>query len=346
MPSAAEISALAGDIERSHQVFLGESSYFSSADQIDKALLSALYFARAAAALSDAGGRIATVRNRLGSAEQKLRQAEGLMASSATAPVMAGALSSTAAPVIGPADARSSASEAQTLARFGLATVRGDAAQSPLSLGEEFARPSPAGGLPYELGGASVSVAGRAAQMLYASAARIEFVVPAELPAGEHELIVTSNDGFVSRGVVAVADVLPGLFAAAGTGEAVAMNAVTFQRGGFDITTPEALGADKRTRVALFATGIFNLWNSDASNDLREGDRTHANVAESVALAARTSDGRAFWLPVEFAGGSRALPGLDQLIFRLIPELRGAGVVQLTLWANARESNTVTINVR
>ncbi|HEY9282057.1 MAG TPA: hypothetical protein VIP46_01255, partial [Pyrinomonadaceae bacterium] len=205
----------------------------------------------------------------------------------------------------------------------------------------------PAGGAsPYELGGASVSISGRAAQLLYASASRIDFVVPAELAAGEHEVIVTSRDGTVSRGVVSVADVQPGIFTAAGTSEALAMNAITFRGGGFEVTTPEALGADKRTRVTIFATGISNLWNADASNDVREGDRTRANVAESVVLAARASDGRALFLPVEFAGGSRTLRGLDQLTFLLPPELRGAGAVQLTLWANARESNTVTITVR
>jgi uncharacterized protein (TIGR03437 family) len=306
-------------------------------------LLAALYFGRAAAALSDADAPIGTVRDRLSVAEQRLKQAEDLLLAR---PDALAAVLGDAATIIGPAHARSSASQEQTLAPFSLATVVGDAARSPLSLREEFARPSPDGESGYELGGASVSISGRAAQMLYASASRIEFVVPADLRAGEHEVIVTSREGLVSRGMVTVADVLPGLFSAGDTNEALAMNAVTFTRGGFDITTPEALGADKRTRVTIFATGIFNVWNSNASNDVREGGRTLANVAESVAVEARTSDGRAFMLPVEFAGANGALRGLDQVTFSLIPELRGAGAVRLKLWALARESNIVTINVR
>jgi uncharacterized protein (TIGR03437 family) len=325
--SAAEISALSDEIERARQTFAAESGGFAAAAEIDTGLRAALYFGRAATALSDAQAPVGTVGGRLAVAEQRLKLAEDLMTGRAASPSAFGAAAAPPASIIGTPDARSSASQAQTLAPFSLATIAGDR-------------------LPYELGGASVSISGRAAQLLYASPSRVEFVVPAELGAGEHELIVTAREGLVSRGVVAVADVLPGLFAAGGTDEALAMNAVTSTRGGFDVTTPQALGADKRTRVSLFATGIFNVRNSDAANDVREGDRTYANVAESVVLEARTSDGRAFWLPVEFAGSSRALPGLDQLVFRLIPELSGAGAVRLTLWANARESNRVVITVR
>ena len=51
-------------------------------------------------------------------------------------------------------------------------------------------------------------------------------------------------------------------------------------------------------------------------------------------------------LPVEFAGANGTLRGLDQVTVRLVPELAGAGNVQITVIAGGRRSNTsvVTIN--
>jgi uncharacterized protein (TIGR03437 family) len=60
-------------------------------------------------------------------------------------------------------------------------------------------------------------------------------------------------------------------------------------------------------------------------------------------IEARAGNGLVYTLPVEFAGAQGLLPGLDQINFRLIPELKGAGVVQLTLIVGGRRSNTPTI---
>jgi uncharacterized protein (TIGR03437 family) len=70
------------------------------------------------------------------------------------------------------------------------------------------------------------------------------------------------------------------------------------------------------------------------------------NFAESVAVEARLGDGRVYLLPVEFAGAQGVLPGLDQVNVRLIPELRGAGTVQLTLILGGRRSNAPTIVIQ
>jgi len=74
---------------------------------------------------------------------------------------------------------------------------------------------------------------------------------------------------------------------------------------------------------------------------------TIGNLAESLTVEARTADGRLFQLPVEFAGapGGR-MPGLDQIKVLLHPELRGAGLVDLTIIINGQRSNTAAINVR
>jgi uncharacterized protein (TIGR03437 family) len=52
-------------------------------------------------------------------------------------------------------------------------------------------------------------------------------------------------------------------------------------------------------------------------------------------------------LPVEFVGAVEGrLPGLDQVNVLLHPELRGAGLVDLTIIINGQRSNTAAINIR
>jgi uncharacterized protein (TIGR03437 family) len=67
------------------------------------------------------------------------------------------------------------------------------------------------------------------------------------------------------------------------------------------------------------------------------------NLAESVIVEAHTQDGRIYKLPVEFAGAQGIVPGLDQLNLVLIPELQGAGTVDLTVIVNGQRSNAPTI---
>jgi uncharacterized protein (TIGR03437 family) len=117
----------------------------------------------------------------------------------------------------------------------------------------------------------------------------------------------------------------------------------------FEVISPHALGTDKRTRVSLYATGISaSAPNLYADNDVRTASGGMlANVAESVTVEARTRDGRLYYLPVEFAGAVEGrLPGLDQVNVMLHAELRGAGLVDLTIIINGQRSNTATINIR
>jgi len=131
-----------------------------------------------------------------------------------------------------------------------------------------------------------------------------------------------------------------------GTGEAIAMN-LARQSNGFEVMTPENIGADKRTRVALFTMGITgNAANSDTSNDVTSGGVSVTNYAESVVVEARKSDGQVVMLPVEFAGAKAGMMGLDQVNVRLPSELSGAGVVDLTLIIAGQRSNSATIVVR
>jgi uncharacterized protein (TIGR03437 family) len=252
------------------------------------------------------------------------------------------------AAVIGPADALSSASFAPVLAPASLGTILGDPNQSPLSTQTTYATMLSTGELPYVLSGVSVAIGGQSARLIMVSPSRIYFGVPADAPLGETEVIVTSQEGYVSRGTTTIAAVVPGLFTTNGygMGDAMVLNAVTLTSGEFNVTTAENLGADKQTRLMIFASGLSHGGlNSNISNDVPFGLSILPNIAESVVVEARTLDNRVFQLPVEFVGPSGRSFGLDQVNVRLINQLRGAGSVELTLIIAGHRSNMATIRI-
>ena len=133
-----------------------------------------------------------------------------------------------------------------------------------------------------------------------------------------------------------------------GSGSQIAaVNATNYtSNGGFSTVSSGGLGADSRTRVALWASGISTgLTNINTSNDIFMGNgKMLANFADLVNVEARTSDGRIFNLPVEFVGS--LIPGLDQVNIVLIPELAGAGSVELTIVVAGHRSNSGSIVVQ
>ncbi|HEX8455694.1 MAG TPA: hypothetical protein VF656_00090 [Pyrinomonadaceae bacterium] len=354
--SAAEISLLESKIEAAYAAYAREASRFSSSPLIDGSLRVSLYFTRASEALAATGTSSSSgVQNRLQITASRLAQVSDLMSASGTgtsaefahAPLAA----ATSPAVIGAANTFSSASISPVLAPASLGTIMGDAAQSPLARASAVADRSGNRPLPYELAGASVSVGGRAAVLLYVSPSRVSFVVPQGLPQGELEVLVTSQDGYVSRGAVMVNAVAPAVFTAdgSGTGAALAFNGSEATNAAYDVNSPHALGSDKRTRVTLFATGISaGATNIYPANDVRlDNGQIILNVAEALTVEARTRDGRLYHLPVEFAGAPDArMPGLDQVVVLIHPEMRAAGLVDLTIVVGDRRSNTATINIK
>jgi hypothetical protein len=78
-----------------------------------------------------------------------------------------------------------------------------------------------------------------------------------------------------------------------------------------------------------------------------ENGQIVVNVAESLTVEARYADGRFYHLPVEFAGALGArMPGVDQVIVLLHPEMRGAGLVDLTIVVGGQRSNTASIYIK
>lgn len=97
----------------------------------------------------------------------------------------------------------------------------------------------------------------------------------------------------------------------------------------------------------IFADGVVGYAaNTDTSNDILVGGVLIPNLAESVYVEAHTADGHVYSLPVEFAGGQSLIAQLDNINIILIPELAGAGIVDLTLIVNGQRSNSPTIVIR
>lgn len=203
--------------------------------------------------------------------------------------------------------------------------------------------------LPYEVGGLTVTVVGVAVPVVYASPSTVKFFMPVDVPLGTLEIIVSSQDGYVCQGFVTVDRLSSRLLTIADddSGKAIASNGITGTTAAFDVVTPQNFGSDKRTRLNIFATGISgSASNTNPGNDVVAGGRILVNYAESIVVQARRTDGRVFNLPVEFAGAPGVLPGLDQIIAVLIPDLKGAGTIQLKVIVGGHESNGPTVFIR
>jgi uncharacterized protein (TIGR03437 family) len=202
----------------------------------------------------------------------------------------------------------------------------------------------------YELGDVSVSIGGRPTPLLTVSPTRIVFLVPSDLSGGLADVVVTSRAGDIFNGAAATAGLNPVIVGLLGdtSGQAAALDAVAFQSGAFSTNGSILYGLDSRTRVSIWASGISTgITNTDTGNDIFLGPgQVIENLSESVTVEARTSDGTVYLLPVEFAGAQGTLPGLDQVNAVLLPELRGAGTVELTIVVGGVRSNTMTLTVR
>ncbi|MDQ1729685.1 MAG: hypothetical protein QOD33_1810 [Pyrinomonadaceae bacterium] len=343
----SDLDALTNEIVLAQEDFLNERDLFGgAASRIETQLAGALLFARANAAVAAMVGSVPSVEQHLQRIVSHLAMTEDLMLYGSISAMTADQANAAHAKIdlaIGSASTGYDQQSLGVLAPASLGLVFSSVDQSLVSLAA-----SASGSLTYELAGVSVVIAGRAAPLVYVSPTRLAFVVPADISMGSAEVIVTSQNGSVSRGLTLIVRNVFRLITGpdSGAGTAVAMN-LPKQTNGFDVVTNENFGADKRTRVALFAIGISaGAANSDTANDVRAGTATLANFAESVSIEARKSNGQLVSLPVEFAGAQPGLIGLDQILVRLDPELRAAGTLELTLIVAGQRSNMATIFVR
>ncbi|HYX40232.1 MAG TPA: hypothetical protein VE821_00975, partial [Pyrinomonadaceae bacterium] len=174
------------------------------------------------------------------------------------------------------------------------------------------------GTFPRSFGSITLTVNGRAAELLYVSPTQINFVVPPGTEPGAGVVVVRNHDGYESHGTVIILPAAPGVFTEQGdgTGASVVLEATTFLRTPFDPVDEQ----NNPRRLIIFATGVRHAMNV------------------SVTIGGRA-------LTVETIAPTPDLPGLDQIHVVLARQLRGAGVVPLIVRADGRDSNPTTIQI-
>ena len=267
-----------------------ERSFFgANANWISAQLLAALYMSKSNTALASKVGSSNSVRDHLLRIVAHLSVCEDLLLYGTVTPTtvaQAAAANARLDVMIGPALAAYGPNSSALLGPSSLGSIFGEPTIAPLSSQTLFA-PIGAAGAPYELGGVNVTVAGKSVPVLFVSPSQVSFHVGPDVPLGAVEVIVTSQSGFVSRGVTTIAANQIRLLTNAldANGTAIALNANKQTPATFNVITPENFGSDKRTRVTLYATGISGSGvNWDPSNDVVVGGVVRHNFAEHIQV--------------------------------------------------------------
>jgi uncharacterized protein (TIGR03437 family) len=168
---------------------------------------------------------------------------------------------------------------------------------------------------PTSLGGTSVTVNGRAAEVFYVSSSQVNFHVPEETEPGPAQVVITNADNLQMHSQIMVANAAPGIFTedGSGTGKAVSFD--------LDELLGNLLADNDWRRIYFYATGVRGASNA---------------VVLINGQAAR----------VEAIKSCRGLPGLDQITIALPRLLTPPGSVSLVVTADGVSSNPVTLQLK
>ncbi len=201
-------------------------------------------------------------------------------------------------------------SSTKAVAPDSIALARGSA----LANATEQSRRLSDGTFPLTLGGTTVTVNGRPAEILFVSPAEVDFHLPPQTETGTADIIIRNSDGFESRGTIPTLPAAPGIFTFSGDGlgEGVILNADTLTRGPFDPSNGDL-------RLIVFATGVLH------------GSQISVTAGGRALMA-----GPVVSLP--------EMPGMDEIHVLVPNDLRGAGTIDLVVRADARDSNSVAVD--
>src|SRR5262249_2172825 len=200
--------------------------------------------------------------------------------------------------------------------------------------------------LPKQLGGTTVEVEGRKADLFFVSPLQINYVIPPETPRGLANVVVRSGDGTISQGTVQIVEVVPSIFTANASGSGVpaatllrvkADNSRSFEElstlnpnpnpdgSNRDIPKVLDLGTDSdKGYSVLYATGVRRRTNIQDVHVLVGGE-------EAV---------------VEYAGPQPDFAALDQINAIIPRSLIGKGPVNVSVSVTGfTTSNEVNINI-
>ncbi len=192
--------------------------------------------------------------------------------------------------------------------------------------------------LPTTLGGVRVAINGVNAGLFFVASTQINLLIPATLQdAPSATVTVTNSDNSTRTGTVTIQRAAPGIFTMRGTGQGVIAAYTTFD----GVTNTNVFNPDLTERVVeagttqrpnimvMFATGIRNV----PAQNPTDGN----GVAESVTVKVQGVPQN-----VLFAGPAPGFAGLDQINYRLSPELAGLGSVGVEVIAGTASSKITT----
>lgn len=225
--------------------------------------------------------------------------------------------------VVGLPVANAASGDVGSLSPGGLAAIYG----SGLAAGTDTATSFP---LPMSLAGASVTVGGFPAPMLYASPGQVNFQIPFEVPPGAAAFSVFVNGSAVASGSLNVTATAPGLFMLSG-GTAAVVN----QNG--SVNSPGS-PAPAGSIISAYVTGLGAVSPQIATGSPAPANPiSYTNAAVTVTVGAAAAQ-------LQFAGLAPTLAGVYQVNF-VVPSLP-AGQYALKISSGGGVSNVATIAVQ
>ena len=342
-----QLETLVAGLQQAYTDFTSERGMFNAPNDIGRYLYAALYLAKSGASLSKQSTPTSGVIDRMNKIDSYLSFCEDLMVDG----VVSNKTVTDANKVGARTDLLINMPDVLPLGTNGVNLMQGDTgvitspSSNPLTAVTDVAQ----GSNKYELGGVSVTIGGEAVPMISVSPTAITFYVPADLPGGLADVVVTTRDGFMTHTTASVNGLNPLILASEGepSTSGSIFDALGMFRDSLSVFSSWWPGSNNQTRLSIIATGLSTgLANTDITNDVFLGNgQLTANYAEVVQVEARLGDGRTFMLPVEYAGANGTLRGLDQVIVRLTSDLAGAGNVQLTVIAGGKRSNVSVVTI-
>ncbi|HVP46370.1 MAG TPA: alpha/beta fold hydrolase [Bryobacteraceae bacterium] len=191
-----------------------------------------------------------------------------------------------------------------------------------LAMSKEAALNQP---LPPELAGTTVLLGGQPIGLLYASPEQINAVLPSGI-SGLQQLTVQNSDGQHSLNVLLEPSV-PTLFSSdqTGSGLAAAINA----------STGEIIGPESPVHAGQFVS----LYGTGLGETQRIGNFDYATTQPTATIGGIAAK-------VLFAGAAPGYAGLDQINVEVPADVAPGDAVPVSIQANGRVSNTVTLPVQ
>ena len=168
------------------------------------------------------------------------------------------------------------------------------------------------------------------------------FFIPDGVALGPAEVVISNADGVISRGVIVIAPIAPGVFTANASGEGIA--AAQFISIAADDTRVDGLTFDCSAGIGN-CVGIPIDLGGDGDEVFLVLFATGVRGRSDLSAVRATIDGRE--IPVLFAGDQGFFLGLDQ--FNLGPisrDLIGRGEVEIVIIVDGVVANVVTVVIQ